>query len=423
MPSTTNKTLIFKKVPTGLPVAGEHLAVEDRAPPSFDPKTAAPANGGIVLSILYASYDPYLRGKMRPSHIKSYSPAFELDSPVTNATVARVFAVSSGADYKEGDLVIAHLPLAEWAVLTKEQAKRAVQGKVDNKHGLDLAVFLGPLGMPGLTGWSSLHEIGRPKKGETIFISSAAGAVGQVVGQVAKKEGLRVIGSVGSDDKLEFLLKEMEFDGGWNYKKEGTREALERLAPEGVDIYFDNVGGEQLDVAIERMNQHGRLIECGMVSFFWDGGRGLGVGANWKQISQYNLPAEKRYPIKNLFLVVSKRLKMEGFIVSDEGFGPKHHKEHQEKMQKWYVFPFWFRDGNRWLTWLPTGSPTAASRPRSTSPRASTRPPTASSTCSRAATLARPCSRSRTSKLLVYVEGSLQFCAVSRRESSMTSTL
>lgn len=277
MPTTTNKTLIFKKLPTGLPIAGEHLVIEDRAPPSFDPSTAAPPGGGLVFSILYASYDPYLRGKMRPSHIKSYSPAFELDSPVTNATVARVFAASEGAAYAVGDLVIAHLPLAEWAVLTKEQAARAVQGKVDNPHGLDLAVFLGPLGMPGLTGWSSLYEIGRPKKGETIFISSAAGAVGQVVGQVAKKEGLRVIGSVGSDDKLDFILKEMEFDGGWNYKKEGTREALDRLAPGGVDIYFDNVGGEQLEVAIERMNQHGRLIECGMVS----GIPGEGWGWGW----------------------------------------------------------------------------------------------------------------------------------------------
>ncbi|KAK0738158.1 hypothetical protein B0T18DRAFT_440985 [Schizothecium vesticola] len=304
MPTTTNKTLIFKKVPAGLPVAGEHLTIEDRAPPNFDPSTAAPPNGGLALSILYASYDPYLRGKMRPSHIKSYSPAFELDSPVTNATVARVVAASDGAAYAVGDLVIAHLPLAEYAVLTKEQAAKAVQRKVENPHGLDLAVFLGPLGMPGLTGWSALYEIGKPKKGETIFISSAAGAVGQVVGQVAKREGLRVIGSVGSDDKLEFILKEMEFDGGWNYKKEGTKQALERLAPDG------------LEATIDRMNQHGRLIECGM-------------------ISQYNLPAEKRYPIKNMFLFVSKRLKMEGFIVGDENFGPKHYKEHQEKMQKW----------------------------------------------------------------------------------------
>lgn len=312
---TTNKTLIFKKIPTALPIAGEHLVVEDRAPPNFDPSTAAPADGGLVLAILYASYDPYLRGKMRSPDVKSYSPPFELDGPVSNATVSRVVA-SNSPDYAVGDLVLAHLPLAEYAVLSKEQVAGAVRGKVQNPHGLDLAVFLGPLGMPGLTGWSSLQEIGRPKEGETIFISSAAGAVGQVVGQVAKRLGLRVIGSVGSDDKLEFILKELEFDGGWNYKKEGTKEALERLAPEGVDIYFDNVGGEQLEAALDKMNMHGRLIECGM-------------------ISQYNLPPEKRYGIKNLFLVVGKRLKMEGFIVGDANFGPKHHKEHQEKLQQW----------------------------------------------------------------------------------------
>ncbi|KAK1830950.1 hypothetical protein QBC39DRAFT_284059 [Podospora conica] len=317
MPAT-NKTLIFKEVPTGLPVAGQHLAVEDRAPANFDPTTAAPPNGGLVLELLYASYDPYLRGKMRPAGTKSYSPAFDIDGPVTNACVGRVVSASDGAAYAVGDLVLAYVPIAEYAVLTKEQAAGAVQRKIDNPHGLDLAVFLGPLGMPGLTAWSSLYEIGQPKKGETIFISSAAGAVGQVVGQVAKREGLRVIGSVGSDDKLEFIVKELGFDGGWNYKKEKTADALERLAPEGVDIYFDNVGGEQLQAALEKMNQHGRLIECGM-------------------ISQYNLPADKRYGINNLFHVVAKRLRIEGFIVGDKNFGPKHAAEHQQKLQAWLV--------------------------------------------------------------------------------------
>ena len=310
---TTNKTLIFKKVPSGLPVAGEHLVVEDRADPSFSPSSPAP-KGGLVLSVLYASYDPYLRGKMRPTNVKSYSPALELDSPITNATVSRVIQ-SDTSDYAVGDLVLAYVPLAEYAVLTAEQLP-AVQRKIANPHNLELGLFLGPLGMPGLTGWSSLHEIGKPKAGETIFISSAAGAVGQVVGQIAKREGLRVIGSVGSDEKLDFILNEMGFDGGWNYKKEGTTEALERLAPNGVDIYYDNVGGEQLEAAIAKMNQHGRIIACGM-------------------ISQYNLPPDQRYGVKNLFLTVTQRLTMRGFIVGDPDMGPKHAKEHQEKMQKW----------------------------------------------------------------------------------------
>lgn len=260
----TNKTLIFKKVPTGLPVAGEHLVVEDRADPSFDPSAPAPP-GGLVLEILYASYDPYLRGRMRAPTTKSYSPPFALDGPIVNDTVARVAQSDIPDKYAPGELVVAYLPLAEYAVLNKDQVAGAVRRKVDNRHGLDLGLFLGPLGMPGLTGWSSLHEIGRPREGETIFISSAAGAVGQVVGQVAKREGLRVIGSVGSDDKLDFILKELEFDGGFNYKKEKTEDALERLAPDGVDIYYDNVGGEQLEAAIAKMKLHGRIVECGMV--------------------------------------------------------------------------------------------------------------------------------------------------------------
>ena len=113
--------------------------------------------------------------------------------------------------------------------------------------------------MPGLTAYSSFYDIGKPKKGETIFISAAAGAVGQVVGQLAKHEGLTVIGSVGSDDKLNFITKELQFDGAFNYKKEKPADGLKRLAPKGIDIYFENVGGETLDAAIQAMNNFGRI--------------------------------------------------------------------------------------------------------------------------------------------------------------------
>lgn len=256
----TNKTLIFKKVPTGLPVPGEHLVVEDRP---FD-LSAAPPPGGVTLSILYASFDPYQRGRMRPAGTKSYSPAFELNGPVTNDTVARVLKSDTDA-YKPGDLVVAHLPIAEYAALSAKDLG-LIHRRVHNPHGLkELGLFIGPLGMPGLTAWSSLYEIGQPKQGETIFVSSAAGAVGQLVGQIAKREGLRVIGSVGSDEKLDFILNELGFDGGFNYKKERARDALARLAPEGLDIYYDNVGGEQLADAIEAMKMHGRIVACGMV--------------------------------------------------------------------------------------------------------------------------------------------------------------
>jgi NADPH-dependent curcumin reductase CurA len=257
----TNKTLIFKKVPTATPVAGEHRVIEDRG---FDP-AAAPPPGGVTLSVLYASFDPYQRGRMRPASVHSYSAAFELNGPITNDTVARVLKSDTPA-YAPGELVLGYLPIAEYAVLTAKQLP-AIRAKLQNPHGLaDLGLFIGPLGMPGLTGYSSLHEIGKPKPGETIFISSAAGAVGQVVGQIAKREGLKVIGSVGSDDKLDFIINELGFDGGFNYKKERTKDALARLAPEGLDIYYENVGGEQLADALDAMKDFGRIVACGMVS-------------------------------------------------------------------------------------------------------------------------------------------------------------
>jgi NADPH-dependent curcumin reductase CurA len=259
-----NKTLIFKKAPAGFPVAGEHLAVEDRG---FDLE-AAPPSGGLTLSVLWASYDPYLRGKMREGG-KSYTPPFDMNGPFINDCVARVLK-SDTPDYQPGDLVVAYLPFSEYAALKKDELSN-IRRKVpkDNfivQKGLDLGLLLGPLGMPGLTAWSSLYEIGQPKKGETIFISSAAGAVGQVVGQVSKREGLRVIGSVGTDAKLDFITKDLGFDGGFNYKKESPADALKRLCPDGIDIYYENVGGEHLEAAIDNMNTFGRIVACGMVS-------------------------------------------------------------------------------------------------------------------------------------------------------------
>ncbi|RKU39706.1 hypothetical protein DL546_000068 [Coniochaeta pulveracea] len=304
-----NKTLVFKKVPSGVPKPGEDLVIEDRP---IDLEQPAP-EGGLVVKEIYASFDPYLRGKMRPAGTKSYSPAFDIDAPIVNDTVSKVLK-SNSPDHKEGDLVLGYLPIAEYARVSKEQM-RGIR-KVNNPNNFDLAYFLGPLGMPGLTAWAGLHEIGQPKKGETIFISSAAGAVGQVVGQAAKREGLRVIGSVGSDDKLKFITEELGFDGGFNYKKEEPLDALKRLCPDGIDIYFENVGGKQLEAVLECMNNNGRVPVCGM-------------------ISGYNQKPEERYGVTNLFHIVAKTLTLKGFLVSQPDFGPKHAKEHQEQFGKW----------------------------------------------------------------------------------------
>ncbi|EXF86467.1 zinc-binding dehydrogenase [Colletotrichum fioriniae PJ7] len=305
---TQNKTLIFKKIPTGLPVAGEHLTIEDRPIDLND----AP-EGGLVIEVLYASFDPYQRGRMREAGTKSYSPAFELDGPITNSTVGKVLK-SNSPDFAEGELVYSHTPIAQYARVTPQILQQA--RKVQNPHNLDLGLFLGPLGMPGLTAWSGLHKIGQPKKGETIFVSSAAGAVGQLVGQIAKREGLTVIGSVGSDEKLDFITKELGFDAGFNYKKEKPAEALPKLAPNGIDIYFENVGGDHLEAALTSMNTEGRVAVCGM-------------------ISNYNTPAGQQKGINGLMQVVTKQITLQGFLVGNPKFGPAYFKDHQENLQKW----------------------------------------------------------------------------------------
>ncbi|KAM3507987.1 hypothetical protein MY11210_006909 [Beauveria gryllotalpidicola] len=303
-----NKTLIFKQIPKGLPVPGQDLTVEDR---EIDLET--PPKGGLVLEVLEASYDPYLRGRMRDASSKSYSAAFELNEAVTNATLSRVLK-SDNPDYQQGDIVRAHTPIAEYARLDDPAKFQAY--KITNPHHVDLSYFLGPLGMSGLTAWSSLYKIGKPNKGETIFVSSAAGSVGQIVGQIAKHEGLTVIGSVGSDDKLDFITKELGFDSGFNYKKEKPADALPRLAPQGIDIYYENVGGEHLVAALDNMKVGGRIPVCGM-------------------ISGYNQDASERASINNLFQLIAKQILMQGFIVHTPGFGPDYFQEHMEKLSSW----------------------------------------------------------------------------------------
>ncbi|KAI0841354.1 NAD(P)-binding protein [Hypoxylon sp. FL0890] len=307
-----NKVLIFKKIPTGLPVPGEHLVVEQRP---FDLE-AVPA-GGVIVEVLSASLDPYLRSRMRDPSVRSYKPAFTLNEAIENYAVARVLK-SKSDKFHVGDAIYAILPFAQYAALTAEDLQnpdREVR-KLDNPYNLDLDYFLGPLGMPGLTGFSSLYKIGQPKRGETIFISSAAGAVGSIVGQLSKREGLKVIGSVGSDDKLNFILKDLGFDAGFNYKKERPWDALKRLAPNGIDIYYENVGGEHLEAALESMNLRGRIIVSGM-------------------IEGYNKPLEERFGVRNLVEMFAKRLTMTGFLVTDEDFGPAYTQRHQQAVQKW----------------------------------------------------------------------------------------
>jgi len=294
-----NKGLIFKSVPTGLPKPGENLAIETR---DFDLE-ATPPKDGITTKNYHVSFDPYQRGRMRAPEIKSYAPPFELGKPITNSAVAKVLK-SDCSKFKEGDLITGMLPTEEYSIVSGEVAKNMCR-KLENPSNLDPRLFVGALGMPGLTAYSSFYAIGQPKKGETILVSAASGAVGQIVGQLAKHEGLTVIGSVGSDEKLDFIKNELKFNDGFNYKKEKPGDALARLAPKGIDIYYENVGGEQLDAALAAMNNFGRIgtnasPKSYMASFL----TGRQSPAAWQ--ANTTLPPQRRHTVSRI-LVTSLR--------------------------------------------------------------------------------------------------------------------
>lgn len=263
-----NKALVLASHPTALPIPGTDLKITTT---EFDPTTPPPP-GGLILKTNHLSYDPYMRGKMKPPNPSTYTAGFSLNSPISNFAISTVLS-SSNPRFKTGDILLGTSLFQEFVTISKERADKSQPAGFDileNPLGLDPKVFLGALGMSGLTAYSSFYEIGKPKKGETIFISAASGAVGQIVGQLAKREGLKVLGSVGSDEKLRYIKEELGFDGGFNYKSEDPPEALKRLlreaGSEGLNIYYDNVGGEQLDAAIAAMSTFGRISKFCSVS-------------------------------------------------------------------------------------------------------------------------------------------------------------
>jgi NADPH-dependent curcumin reductase CurA len=254
-----NKTLIFAIIPSGLPVPGQDLIISES---EFDLE-AAPPPGGFTTQNFYSSFDPYQRGKMRDPKIRHFTPAYPLGGPINNTGIAKILK-SDTPRFRPGDIVRGYFNIELYSRVEREAVEAAKSTEtafeiLDNPLGLPIILYLGALGMSGLAAYSSLYAIGKPKKGDTIFVSVASGAVGQIVGQLAKREGLTVLGSVGSDEKLAFITKELGFDGGFNYKKEKPDEALARLAPQGLNIYYDMAGGEQLDAALGHMCDFGRI--------------------------------------------------------------------------------------------------------------------------------------------------------------------
>jgi NADPH-dependent curcumin reductase CurA len=247
-----NQTILLNKRPFGRPKPTDFQFVQEEYP-EID-------SGEILLKTSYVSVDPYLRGKM--SDTKSYTAPFELQKPISSAVIAEVVD-SKHTGFRKGEYVSGRL---EWKEFQKSNGKGL--HKVDTKSA-PLSAYLGVLGMTGLTAYLGLTEIGKLKKGETIVVSGAAGAVGSVAGQIARIMGCQVVGIAGSDEKVEMLKSDFGFDAAINYKTAGNmRKAIAAACPQGVDVYFDNVGGTISDAVLVKINQFARIIVCGAISLY-----------------------------------------------------------------------------------------------------------------------------------------------------------
>jgi NADPH-dependent curcumin reductase CurA len=279
LPSTAREIHLASR-PEGFPTGDNFDLVEVPVPTIGD--------GQLLVRNIVMSVDPYMRGRMNEG--KSYIPPFEVGQALSGEAVGEVVA-SNAPGFAVGDKVRHFLGWREYSAVDAAGA-----AKVD-PDAAPLGAYLGVLGMPGLTAYAGLLEIASFKEGDTVFVSGAAGAVGQVVGQVARLRGAkRVIGSAGSDAKVKYLVEELGFDAAFNYKDGPVGEQLTKAAPDGIDVYFDNVGGEHLEAAIDALTVFGRVTLCGA-------------------ISNYNTATPAG--VRNLGLAVGKRLTLRGMLVFD----------------------------------------------------------------------------------------------------------
>lgn len=246
--------------------------------------------GQVLLQTTYLSVDPYVRGRMR--NVKSYMPPLEIGDVIDGNVVGRVVA-SKDSRFKEGDFATDRLGWQDFQIASGNKLR-----KVDPDPAL-LSAYVGLLGMTGLTAYFAFLDVGQPKAGQTVLVSGAAGAVGSVVGQIAKIKGCRVVGIAGSDDKVEWLTNDLGFDAGINYKTASNlRKAVRDACPDRVDIYFDNVGGAISDAAITQINMKARIIICG-------------------QIATLNRKETEMGPRTAPLYLLVYRARMEGFLVHD----------------------------------------------------------------------------------------------------------
>ncbi|CAL4950810.1 unnamed protein product [Urochloa decumbens] len=315
--TATNRRVVLKEYVEGYP-REEHM--ELLLPGAEVPLRLAGDDppGSVLVRNLCLSCDPYMRLKMSRPLGASYAAAFVPGSVITGYGVARVVD-SSDPRLSPGDLVWGITGWEDYSVV--KPPATAFLSKISHhagEGGVPLSYYTGILGMPGLTAYVGFHEICAPKAGETVFVSAASGAVGQLVGQFARLAGCRVVGSAGSAEKVELLKSKFGFHDAFNYKEEpDLAAALARCFPEGIDIYFENVGGAMLDAVLLNMRAHGRIAVCGL-------------------ISQYNLKSGEWDAVRNISAVIGKRLRVEGFLEPD-------HKHLYPKYEEW-VLPY-VRDG------------------------------------------------------------------------------
>lgn len=283
-----NKTIYLRSRPSGIPTL-QDFEFKDENKPEIE-------EGQLLLKSKYISVDPYLRGRMRSAD--SYIEPFKVNEPIESGIIAEVIS-SKNPNFKEGDFVSGMLKWQQFQL-----SKGVGLNKVD-KNSAPLTAYLGVLGLTGMTAYLGLEKIGKLKEGETLLVSGAAGAVGSIVGQIGKIKGCRVVGIAGTDDKVQLLKKEFGFDDAINYKTSSNiNESISKACPNGVDVYFDNVGGEILDAALENINKFGRIINCGAISL-------------------YNATDTPRGP-RHEGTLIKKSVLMQGFTVRDyvKDFGP-----------------------------------------------------------------------------------------------------
>ena len=307
MNAKVSREIRLKNRPVGLPAESDFELAEVTIP---EVRTSE-----ILVQNIYMSVDPYMRGRMVDR--KSYLPPFQLNQPLEGSCVGRVVE-SKNEQFQVGDFVLGRLG---WRENFISDGKGIL--KIDPKVA-PIQAFLGTLGMPGLTAYVGLLDIGKPKAGETVFVSAAAGAVGSVVCQIAKLKGCYVVGSAGSDAKVSWLLEEAGVDAAYNYKKvENVITEVGKNCPKGIDVYYENVGGIHLQAALAHMNKFGRIVMCGT-------------------IATYNATQPVAGPT-NLSNVTTKQLTLQGFIVGD----------HQNKLQQFYAdMGKWIAEGK--IKWKET---------------------------------------------------------------------